>query len=155
MFGEGVTASLRLDFLRYAEGAATAEAELRALYTENFELQGQAYLAERARRGVNPRYSGSVLSHHAGAFRRKVCSLLGGGEEERQSRAGGSGDESRVRDAGGFGAESSFGEESGVRDAGDSEEAGDSEAGRCSFGEEDAPKGRLGGRPARRCRLQS
>ena len=102
MFLERVTASLRLDFLRYAEGAATAEAELLALYTENFELQGQAYLAERARRGVNPRYSGSVLSHHAGDFRRKVCSLLGGGEEERQSGAGGSGDESRVRDDGQF-----------------------------------------------------
>ncbi len=127
MFLEGVTASLRLDFLRYAEGAATAEAELRALYTENFELQGQAYLAERARRGVNPRYSGSVLSHHAGDFRGKVCSRLGGGEEERQSG---------VRDAGSFGEESSFGDagsfgdESGVRDA------SGSEAGRCSFGEE-------------------
>ncbi len=130
MFGEGVSASLRLDFLRYAEGAATAEAELLALYTENFELQGQAYLAERARRGVNPRYSGSVLSHHAGDFRGKVCSLLGGGEEERQSGAGGSGDESGVRDAGSFGDESSFGDAGGVRDA------GGSEAGRCSFGEE-------------------
>ena len=130
MFLEGVSASFRLDSLRYAEGAATAEAELRALYTENFELQGQAYLAERVRRGVNPRYSGSVLSHHAGDFRRKVCSLLWGGEEERQSRAGGSGDESRVRDAGSFGDESSFGDAGGVRDA------GGSEAGRCSFGEE-------------------
>ena len=139
MFLEGVSASFRLDSLRYAEGAATAEAELLALYTENFELQGQAYLAERARRGVNPRYSGSVLSHHAGDFRGKVCSRLGGGEEERQSGvrdAGSFGDESRVRDessfgdAGSFGAESSFGDESGVRDA------GDSEAGRCSFGEE-------------------